>query len=188
VATVRARNGIEWMPEALSKISVASIPMVYSYDSNIEMLQSVVERNKQITTDALVHKAKIRYLKLYLTIMYTPNTTPENVNKDIYKGVQTFLDGQYFGSAVQLSDILQAVHNVSGVDNVRWTYENQQDPNIYKNKIEFVTSTGTSFANREFEYKDFFLQDDELASLPGDNNNINVALEIVTKAQNTWNR
>jgi uncharacterized phage protein gp47/JayE len=187
-ATVRARNGIEWLPEALSKINTTSIPMVYSYDSNIEMLQSVVERNKQITTDALVHKAKIRYLKLYLTIMYAPNTTPENINKDIYKGLQAFLDGQYFGSAVQLSDILQAVHNVSGVDNVRWTYDNQQDLNIYKNKIEFVTSSGASFANREFEYRDFFLQDDELASLPGDNNNVNVALEIVTKAQNTWNR
>jgi uncharacterized phage protein gp47/JayE len=39
----------------------------------------------------------------------------------IRAAVQSFLAGQYFGSTIQLSDLLNVIHNVSGVDNVRWS-------------------------------------------------------------------
>lgn len=190
--TERCRNGIEWTKNGYSKLLLALgttdfMTLTYNYDSNIQELQQVINRNKQITSDPLVHKAKMRYIKLYLTVMYSPNTTPETVNKSIYTSVQGFLDGQYFGSAVQLSDILQAVHNTPGVDNVRWTYEANQDPNISKNKVEFVTSEGEQYATRQFSGKDFFLDDDELISLPNTVNRWDTALDIVVKAQNTWN-
>jgi uncharacterized phage protein gp47/JayE len=184
--TVRARDGIEWTKNALTQINLqtTSFPVSYQYDSNISILQSVVEKNKQITTDVLVHKAKFRYMKLYITIMYSANSTPETVNKEIYSALQFFLGGQYFGSAIQLSDLLQTIHNVSGVDNVRWTYENQQDP-VDRKKIEFVTEDGVSYEEPIFIDKDFFLDDDELADLPG--TTWSDALVTVTKAQNTWN-
>lgn len=191
--TIRARDGIEWTDLALRRLlnelnGVDSIFIDYFFDANISQLQTVVERNKQITTDALVHKAKTKYLKLYLTIMYSPNTTPENVNKLVYESVQTFLEGQYFGSAIQLSDLLQAVHNTPGVDNVRWTNEGAQDPATALKKVEIVTKEGQSVGDGVYMSNDFFLDDDELAALPNDINKYETALSIEIRAQNTWNR
>lgn len=192
--TVRARDGIEWTATALTRLltelnGVDSIVLDYFFDSNISQLQTVVERNKQITTDVLVHKAKIKYLKLYLTVMYSPNSTPENVDKLVYSSVQTFLEGQYFGSAVQLSDLLQAIHNTPGIDNVRWTNEGARDPAVAARKVEIVTKEGESIGSEGlFVSDDFFLDDDELVALPNDVNKYETALKIEIRAQNTWNR
>jgi hypothetical protein len=149
--TVRARNGIEWdkyLPgqqsggvdndpstwtgptivygdESGETNPVApSVEIIgYTYDKNVNDLQAAADANKQTTTDALVHKATKRYFKLDLTVMYTPGVSVTDANATIRTAVQNFLDGQYFGSTIQLSDLLNVVHNVTSVDNVRWSYE-----------------------------------------------------------------
>lgn len=138
--TVRARNGIEWATDVRGQAPgdpdagpytgplIASYPAGtplpienYIYDRNIVDLQSAIEANRQVTTDVLAHKARLRFFKLDITVMYVPGVSATDTNFAIQEAVQRYLSGLYFGSTVQLSDLLQVVHDVSGVDNVRWS-------------------------------------------------------------------
>jgi hypothetical protein len=145
--TIRARSGIEWSNRINGKAAadaeqtdsglytgkiisdpsgdpVGGQPFEianYSYDRNIADLQAALEGSKQITTDTLAHRANRRFFKFDVTVMYTSGASVAATNLAIQDAVDRFLRAQYFGTAIQLSDILQTIHNVSGVDNVRWT-------------------------------------------------------------------
>jgi uncharacterized phage protein gp47/JayE len=136
--SVRARTGIEWNSTVLSETAESeneqyagptiiantaeSLEVAgYFYDKNIVDLQASLEANKQITTDVLAHQARIRYFKLDLTVMYTQGANISNVNSQIEIAVQNLFEGAYFGTTIQLSDLLQSIHNINGVDNVRWS-------------------------------------------------------------------
>ena len=145
--TVRARSGIEWstlvfgqassdafstdpstytgkLPQDSTGDPVGGQPVEvtgYTYDKNIVDLQAALEGAKQVTTDVLAHRAKKRYFKLDVSVMYQSGVSIDAVNIQIQSAVDTFLKSQYFGTYIQLSDLLNVIHNVSGVDNVRWS-------------------------------------------------------------------
>lgn len=138
--TVRARCGVEWSVDApgigpndgvsgpwtglpIIQASEPDIAITYFFDKSIIDLQAALEANKQVTTDVLAHQAKTRYFKIDVTIMYTPGSNASAVNNSIRTVLQSWFENLYFGSTIQLSDILQVIHNVSGVDNVRWSTE-----------------------------------------------------------------
>lgn len=152
--TVRARNGIEWNPRipgrssgdtssdnftgesilALSAIEnaleqdqrVLEIES-YTYNENIGVLQGTLEGNKQVTTDVLAHEAKMRYFKVDVALMYTSGYSQTTVNDQISKALADFFQSLYFGSYVQLSDVLSIIRQVSGVDNARWSIDVLRD-------------------------------------------------------------
>ena len=93
----------------------------YIYDANIVNLQAALEGSKQVTTDVLAHKAKVRYFKPDITVMYNAGSNSTAVNSYIQTSLNSYFNSLYFGGAVQLSDILQVIHNTAGVDNVRWS-------------------------------------------------------------------
>jgi len=195
--TVRSRNGIEWFlsgnnylngalaedGEVYSGSFIDSLEGVsftvdnYLYDRNVSDLQAVCEKNKQITQDVLVHQAKRRYFRPIVTIMYTLGATRSTVNASIISALDAFYNNQYFGSTIQLSDILQTIHNVPGVDNVRWTNDSPSG-----NKLEEVGANGVTLAGGPFYLTtDFYLQDNELPDSPSANQ-----IVITVRAQNTW--
>jgi uncharacterized phage protein gp47/JayE len=199
--TIRARNGIEWRtnfvdtspaigllvtpsdtgPVIATDASLANTNFLvdnYTYDKNIEDLQAITDKQKQVTTDVLVHKARNRFFKLYITVMYSPGSTIDNVNAAIQTALDVFFKSQYFGTVIQMSDLLQTIHNVPGVDNVRWT----RDSNGAINKVEEVRPNGDSFVSPIYFNEDFYLQDNELALTPSSNSFV-----IVQRAQNTFN-
>lgn len=104
----------------------------YFYDQNIEDLQAALEASRQITTDVLAHKAKIRYFKLNVTVVYAPQATPTTVNNAIHEALTTFLANQSFGNVVRLSDLLAQIHNVTGVQNVRWSNDVPNDMSLVR--------------------------------------------------------
>lgn len=156
--TVRSRNGIEWSTTIKGKapsdsetsdvsqytgkiITDASGDPVggqyisidnYRYDRNIVDLQAALIGSKQITTDVLAHKARKRYFKIDITVMYTPGASTTDTNNQIQLAVDNYLQSLYFGSAIQISDLLQVIHNVSGVDNVRWSSDTPNSPDIVR--------------------------------------------------------
>jgi len=93
----------------------------YTYNGNIVTLQAAIDNAKQVTTDVLVHESVIRYFKPDITVMYDKGQNPTTVNNNIVTSLKSYFDNQYFGSIIQLSDILQVIHNTSGVDNVKWS-------------------------------------------------------------------
>jgi uncharacterized phage protein gp47/JayE len=196
--STRARNGIEWFltgnndlpgqdsgdPADGSAYSGDQIENLvgspftvdsYLYDQNISQLQAISEQSKQVTQDVLVHRAKLRYFRPMVTVMYTLGATRSTVDASIVAALDAFYGSQYFGSAVQLSDFLQTIHNVPGVDNVRWTNE-------AGNKLEEVGADGSTLDGGPYYVTaDFFLQDNELPASPGAGQ-----ITIVVRAQNTW--
>lgn len=141
--TIRARNGIEWTsgvhglaagdsiddpPSAWTGAFAAKHPEGtpvpvenYLYDRNVVDLQATIDSNSQFTTDVLVHKAKIRYFKFDVSAMYAPGFTRSTVDAQARDAANKFLTSSYFGSVVQLSDVLQVIHETPGMDNVRWS-------------------------------------------------------------------
>lgn len=157
--TVRARDGIEWSatipadlggpeegpptpekPEpaytgkTFAELESPELIEVepYFYDQNIEDLQAALEASRQITTDVLAHKARIRYFKLNITVIYSPQATPTTVNNSIQEALTQFFANQSFGNVVRLSDLLAQIHNVAGVQNVRWSNDIPNDPNLVR--------------------------------------------------------
>lgn len=195
--TVRARSGIEWFIATTnnhlngelasdtggtySGVQIDTLSGTqftlegYLYDKNVSDLQAIMEKNKQTTQDVLVHKAKYRHFQPIITVMYSFGTTKSVVDASIIAALDAFFQNQYYGAAIQLSDILQTVHNVAGVDNVRWTNE-------AGNKIEEVNADGSSLSGGPtYITADFFIQDNELAASPSSNQ-----VTITVRAQNTW--
>ena len=157
--TIRARDGIEWSstlggdlggpsegkptPTNLEpeyggkKFSSLHSPTTvevepYFYDQNIEDLQAALEASRQTTTDVLAHKAHLRFFKLDVTVVYSPQATPATVNNKIQEALSAFFANQYFGSVIRLSDLLQQIYNVTGVENVRWSNDVPNDPNLIR--------------------------------------------------------
>lgn len=146
--TVRARNGIEWSYSRPGQTSgdnaddpttwtgptigwgddtgetgvAAAVEITgYRYDKNIVDLQAALDSAKQTTTDVLAHKARTRYFKLDISVMYATGANPATANNDIRTVVANFFARQYFGAVIQLSDLMQAIHSLASVDNVRWS-------------------------------------------------------------------
>lgn len=138
--TVRSRSGIEWAtgiggqttsdadagpfsgPVITALASDISVPIEqYTYDRNIVDLQGALEANKQVTTDVLAHKSHPRYFHFDITVMYASGSSQAATNLAIHDALVLFFENQTFGTVIQLSDVLQVIHNVSGVDNVRWS-------------------------------------------------------------------
>lgn len=157
--TIRARDGIEWsatIPADLGgpeegvptpvkpepeytgvRFSERESPETvevepYFYDQNIEDLQAALEASRQVTTDVLAHRAHARYFKLDITVVYAPQATPSTVNNAIHEAIETFFADQFFGSVIRLSDLLAQIHNVAGVQNVRWSNDVPNDPNLIR--------------------------------------------------------
>lgn len=194
--TIRCRNGIEWFLTGLNAVGALAVGDVgdtytgvaistltgtaftidnYLYDQNISDLQAIMEKNKQTTQDVLVHRSKQRYYAPIVTIMYSIGATREVVDASIIASLDNFFQNQYYGAAIQLSDILQTIHNVPGVDNVRYTNETG-------NKLIEVAQDGSTLSGGPYYIlNDFFIQDSELAASP-----VNNAITITVRAQNTW--
>ena len=212
--TIRARNGIEFNANingALSTSDVsrsalrlnqfaANTPMEinsYLYDKNVVDLQTAMEAAKQVTTDVLVHRSRVRYFKLDITVMYGRGVNSTVTNNNIRLAVQTWFAEQFFGNAIQLSDILSTIHSVSGVDNVRWSSDVPGNTDI--GRMFETGRDGTERVGDEFVIEsDFFIKDDELPRLSEDTTledetgeasrewQAVPGLRIRTRAQNTW--
>lgn len=101
----------------------------YSNDANIIAMQATYDTQSPATTDVLAHGAKMRYFKFDLTLMYSPNANPAAVQSGIATAIGSYLDNQYFGGIIQLSNILESAGSVNGVQNVRWSNDLPTPPN-----------------------------------------------------------
>ena len=169
----RARNGIEWTAAAAAAVPASfAFSLSYTFNKLPLTLNELMEDHKQVTADVLVHEATNRFFKVYLTIMYSPGYSPTSVDTAITTKLTTFFANQPFGVVIQFSDIVELVHEVVGVDNVRIT--TSTDAATYG--IREVAADGSTLLNTYTT--DFALQD---ADLP-------VLNSIITlrKSQNTW--
>jgi uncharacterized phage protein gp47/JayE len=168
----RARNAIEWLSTTTTPAGT-TFAITYNFNKLPLVLNELMESHKQVTADVLVHAASKRYYNVYLTVMYMPGYSSTSVDQAISTALTNYFAKQQFGVVIQFSDIIDIVHEVAGVDNVRITTTTDNATNY---GIREVAADGlTLVANNT---TDFALQD---ADLP-------VLNTVVTtrKSQNTW--
>ena len=147
--------------------------MTYTFDKLPLTINELIDSHRQITTDVLVHGAQERYFDVNLIIMYTPGFTSTSVDTAIATALASFMERLNFGTVIQISDILDVVHDVPGVDNVRMATPADNVPyGIQEVALDGLTTIGFPYTG------DFALADSDLPIL----NEV-----IVTKrSQNTW--
>jgi uncharacterized phage protein gp47/JayE len=170
----RGRDGIEWAVTITDTVT-AGTPFTINYILNRVpvVLNELIDAHKQITTDVLVHAANKRYFNVNLVAMYTPGASKAAVDLNIERVISNFLSEQNFGTVIQLSDIIEITHEVSGVDNIRFATPSDEVPyGILEVAKDGVTPVGLPITT------DFFLEDADLPVLN--------ALTVTRRAQNTW--
>ena len=66
-------------------------------------------------------------------MVYSPQATPATVNNQIRKPSQPFFANQYFGNVIRSErPALAWIHNVAGVENVRWSNDVPNDPSLVR--------------------------------------------------------
>jgi uncharacterized phage protein gp47/JayE len=171
----RARNGIEWSSGVADDVTPGTEFVInYIFDKLPLVLNELMDSHKQITTDVLVHSATERFFIINITIMYTPGFVSSSVNDAISATVENFLERQQFGAVIQISDLLEIIHEVPGVDNVRLT--NSADGASYG--VQEMAADGISPIGTPY-ITDFALQDSDLPVLQ--------SVVTTQRSQNTWN-
>lgn len=172
------------LPAANSQI-VLSGRTAYVFNRLVRDIQQRAEDWRLVTTDVLVHAAKKVRLRLNIGIMYSPSYERGVVQAAVDSALAQWMDSMGFRSVVQVSDILQQIHNVDGVDNVKFLASNEPALGTDADSwgIEKVTADGTNLTNYGYgsgtlRAKDVVLADNEVPVL--------YDIRYVTKAQNTW--
>jgi uncharacterized phage protein gp47/JayE len=132
----------------------------YTFDKLPLTINELIAAHKQVTTDVLVHSAQERYFNINIVIMYSPGFASTTVDAAISTAVASFMERLNFGAVIQLSDILDVIHDVPGVDNVRLSTPADNVPyGLQEVALDGLTNIGQPYTT------DFALQDSDLPIL-----------------------
>lgn len=170
----RARNGIEWTSTAAGQIAANAVYTIsYTFNRLPITINELIDSHRQVSSDVLAHAANKRYFNVNVTLMYSSGFASSSVSINMTTALSDFLEKQSFGAVIQLSDLVEILHEVPGVDNVRVT--TASDGGAYG--IQEVANDGVTPLGIPFT-TDFTLLDSDLPVL----NKINIA----RRSQNTW--
>lgn len=156
--TEREVAGIEWT--STGPATGTELTLVYTYNRLPEVLNALVRGSKQITTDVLYHEARYLYLTIGLSVEYNYNVSVEQVNSSIQTSLRQFYSSFNFGDWIEVSDIVNVVHQVNGVDDVRLISQGEDSD---KAGIRCYLSPASEEPDEVF-HENFKLRDDQLPS------------------------
>jgi uncharacterized phage protein gp47/JayE len=177
--------GLEWNAANLvANNTVFSV--TYTYNGVPHAIQNEIDRWRLVGTDAVAHQAKNVFLKFNLAIIYNFSADQTITNTAIDTAIADYLENLGIASTLQASDILQVVHNVTGVDAVRFLHSgdvvgwNSSTPNDFTVGIQKVVGTTVvaSYVDTNGRVKDVFFADNEVPVF-------GLAYRSV-RAENTW--
>ena len=183
--------GLEWDPAqqpVANTVFVVGENGDYTYNEVPTSVQYETDRWRLLGVDAMVHQAKVISLRFNLAIIYTGTISTATVNTSIDQAVSDYLTGLGFDSPVQYSDILQVVHNVPGVDAVRFLHGDDNvgwisgttDPNTVPVGIQQIVEGAVvhSYVDINGRTTDVLFADNEVAEFE--------SVHKVAKAQNSF--
>jgi hypothetical protein len=184
-----SRFGLEWdstKQPATNAVFTVGENDSYLYNEIPLTVQSEINRWRLLGIDALAHQAKTISLRFNVAIIYTGNIATSAVNTAIDAALATYVSGLGFAQPVQFSDVLQVIHNVPGVDAVRFLHGadhlswNPLTPNAFAVGIQQVINgvVVKSFVDTNGRAKDVLFGDNEVAGFE--------SCYRVAKAQNTF--
>lgn len=148
--------GIEW--ESSGPANGTQLTLNYTYNQVPQLLDAITITTKQICTDVLTHVADYQYMTTCLTVEYSRSYAISLVNTAIVSRLQIFYQTLGFGSPVILSQLVAAVQQVLGVNEVHVTTSSE---NATHGIRVFNNSTDTTPAATNTT--DFVLNDNQIA-------------------------
>ena len=138
--STREIAGLEILPTGPANDT--PLTLTYVYNRVPEVLQAVVKKGKQLTTDVMVHQANYAYIRMYLSIEYDRGFVVSQVNNAIQDRMRAYFAGMPYGAWMEMSDLNLAVHQVIGVDNVNITTSAEDTTDygikVYGNSVDAV--------------------------------------------------
>lgn len=160
----------------------------YYYNNVVETVQKLIDQQSVVTMDCLVHEAKRRYFGIYLTMMFSVFPR-DDIKQQVVAAVIAWAKNLPFGATIQLSDIETVAANVSGVDNVRVSFERdasgKNSPFVPMEGEQILGAFGVVECARNGETavaqftEDFQLAQDEVFEVQ--------FVEIYSRTQQGWN-
>lgn len=111
--------GISWRPDRCPA-NGATFSVEYTYDRLPRDVQDAIASWRLVGTDARAHAGRRVPIRFHFAIVYDRAFDPSAVNTAINDALASFMANLGFGQQLQVSDVTQVVHNVAGVDNVRF--------------------------------------------------------------------
>jgi uncharacterized phage protein gp47/JayE len=177
--TPQSQFGLEWHAGALppnNSVFTLGVDGAYTYNEVPTSVQTELDSWRLAGTDVRAHQATAVLLQFSFAIMYERISYPPQVNQAINAALSDWLNSLGISAFVQVSDVLQVVHNVPGVDNVRflngadyptWTFATT---NNFAVGIQRLTSAGTvqsSLVDTTGRPKDWNFTDSEVPQFGG---------------------
>jgi hypothetical protein len=172
--TPSSNFGLEWnaanVPANNSVFTVGS-DGAYTYNEVPLSVQREIDSWRLAGTDVQAHQASAVLLRFSLAVMYDRISYPPQVNQAMDAALSGWLNNLGLNSIVQVSDVLQVLHNVTGVDNVRflngsdWPGWTSGTTNSYQVGIQQLSSTGTvisSYVDTTGRPKDVLFTDSQV--------------------------
>ena len=96
-------------------------PLGVQYDFNVVpyRISREVETWRLVASNLMVHKARPLPLRIFCAVILQPGWTLTNVQSAVDQAASTLLTSLGIGGVMQISDLLNAIGDVSGVDSVR---------------------------------------------------------------------
>ena len=132
----------------------------HSYYSDVVDVDNLAQQSRVVGSNTLAHIAKFVPLIINFTIVYTPNTNPIVANNSIQNAVINYLSSIPFGSSVNISSLLNAAANSTGVQAIRISTQSD-NPNNYG--IQVVNIDGS--ANGTPYFKNILLANNQVPKL-----------------------
>jgi uncharacterized phage protein gp47/JayE len=156
-----------------------SFSLTYTYNRAAYDSQEALRNWRLLGTDSRVHAGVPSYVKFNLAVIYDRRFDPTAVKTEIDTSLADFINGISFGGVVQVSDVLNVVHNVPGVDNVRFlTSTDHATVYAISRMSRFDTSIQVTVVQSGGRAIDFYLGDQFYPVFHSTN--------IVTKAPNNF--
>lgn len=98
-----------------------AVSINYIFNAVPRDVEAAIRQWRLLTTDVRVHEAKRIEMRVNLVVILAPGYTEATVRPEIEYVVGQYLARIDFNGVAQTSDVLGAVHAISGVDAVRFT-------------------------------------------------------------------
>lgn len=169
--STRGYYGIEWLTTAPGTGTL--LYCTYTYNHNVELMQGLMNAQKQLTTDVLIRQADYRPLYFSFVISYDYRSSVTTTQANVTTAVTNYVARTPFGAWIQISDLLNVVHMCSGVDNVRLAMPTDVTAGLpYGVAARFNGTVLNAYV------ADFRLNDNELPLFDG--------VQFIRRSQNTF--
>lgn len=115
--------GLEWYAAsapANGSVFTVGTSGAYTYNQVPQSIQQNIDSWRLAGTDARAHQAMQMQLRFSLAVMYDRGASPAQVNQAMDAALTGWLGSLGLNSTVQVSDAINVLHTVPGVDNVRF--------------------------------------------------------------------